>query len=174
MIGFLPRAKRLAAGVGLAAATTAFSLGLAEAAVRIFNLGPQIAAVNHGSFRLSDNPVLRYELAPGAPDGDTVLNRDGMRDREFPLAKPPGTFRIACIGDSITFGFGIDHPADTYPQRLESLLNSYCGSSSQRFEVLNFGVPGYNLKEIAENVQIKIQKQSISSLMPKGTYKNTL
>ena len=28
--------------------------------------------------------------------------------------------------------------------------------------------------EIAENVQIKIQKQSISSLMPKGTYKNTL
>ena len=158
MSGFLPSAKRLAAGVGLAATTTAFSLGLAEAAVRIFNLGPQIAAVNHGSFRLSDNPALRYELAPGAPDGDTVLNRDGMRDREFPLAKPPGTFRIACIGDSITFGFGIDHPADTYPKRLESLLNTYCGSSSQRFEVMNFGVPGYNLREIAENVQVKVLK----------------
>lgn len=28
--------------------------------------------------------------------------------------------------------------------------------------------------EIAENVQIRIQKQSVSSLMPKGTYKGTL
>ena len=27
--------------------------------------------------------------------------------------------------------------------------------------------------EIAENVQIRIQKQSVSSLMPKGTYKGT-
>ena len=158
MNAILQRTKRLAGGLGLAAATTAFSLGLAEAAVRLFDLGPQIAAVNHGNFRLSENPVLRYELAPGTPDGDTVLNRDGMRDREFPLAKTPGTFRIACIGDSITYGFGIDRPADTYPKRLETLLNNYCGSSSQRFEVMNFGVPGYNLKEIAENVQVKVLK----------------
>lgn len=28
--------------------------------------------------------------------------------------------------------------------------------------------------ELAENVQIKIQKQAISSLMPKGTYKGSL
>lgn len=154
----LQQTKRLAKGIVLATVTTAISLGLAEAAVRIFNLGPQIAAINHGNFRLSDDPLLRYELAPGSTNGDSVINRDGLRDREFPLAKPPHTFRIACIGDSITFGFGVDQAADTYPKRLEYLLNTYCATPDQHFEVMNFGVPGYNLKEIVENVQVRVLK----------------
>ena len=146
------------AAVVLATLATAFSLGAAEAAVRLFDLGPHITAVNHGNYRLSDNPLLRYELAPGTPDGATTINSDGMRDREFPLATPPHTFRIACIGDSITYGFGVDNPADTYPKRLETLLNAYCATPSIRFEVLNFGVPGYNLNEIVENVRVKVLK----------------
>ncbi len=31
-----------------------------------------------------------------------------MRDRDYPTAKPPGTFRIALVGDSIAAGWGVD------------------------------------------------------------------
>ena len=153
----IPRIRHWAGILGLVALSAAIGLGLAEAAVRVFNVGPHILALNHGNFRLSHDPILRYELAPGSPDGKTVISRDGLRDREFSLAKPPGTFRIACIGDSITFGFGLD-AADSYPKRLEHLLNAYGATSNRHFEVLNFGVPGYNLREIAENLQTRVLK----------------
>lgn len=151
------RVRHWAGVVALAAVATAVSLGLVEVAVRVFNVGPNILAVNHGNYRLSSDLILRYELAPGSPDGHTVISSGGLRDREFPVVKPPRTFRIACIGDSITYGFGID-AADSFPKRLEYLLNTYGAGPTQRFEVMNFGVPGYNLKEIAENLKVKVMK----------------
>ena len=92
------RVRNVAGIVALAAVATAASLGVAEFAVRAFNVGPRILVLNHGNYRLSGDLILRYELAPGSPDGDTVISRGGLRDREFSVAKPPRTFRIACIG----------------------------------------------------------------------------
>lgn len=126
-------------------------------AVRILDLGPQIAAVRHDNYRFSSNPQLQYELAPGSPDEGEVMNDDSMRDRTFSVEKPAGTFRVACIGDSITYGFSIPR-ADSYPKRLEYLLNTYGGGSAQQFEVMNFGVPGYNLKQIVETVSERVLK----------------
>ena len=148
--------KPLLGAVCLSILTTLFCLGLAEAAVRVLDIGPKIMAVNHGNYRLSDNLQLRYELAPGTPDGETVINSHGMRDREFSAVKPDGTFRIACIGDSVTYGFGIGHATNSYPKRLETLLNTFCSNSKTRFEVLNFGVPGYDAAEIIETAKQKV------------------
>jgi lysophospholipase L1-like esterase len=47
----------------------------------------------------------------------------------------PGRFRIAVIGDSYTFGQGLE-PAERFTGVLESLLGP-------RYEVLNLGVPGH-------------------------------
>lgn len=149
------RTRHLRGTLLLAAAATAFGLGLAEIAVRVLDVGPHILALNHGIFRISDNPRLRYELAPNAVDGKTRISSAGLRDHEFSLAKPPGVFRIACIGDSITFGFGLP-VADSYPKRLEGLLNVCCAAPGRRYEVMNFGVPGYNLKEIAETLRSRV------------------
>ena len=148
--------KPLLGAICLSTITTLLCLGLAETAVRVLDIGPKIMAVNHGNYRLSDNLLLRYELAPGTPDGETVINSRGMRDREFSTTRPDGTFRIACIGDSVTYGFGIDHASNSYPKRLETLLNTFCSDSKTRFEVLNFGVPGYDAAEIAETAKQKV------------------
>ena len=148
--------KPLLGAVCLSILTTLLCLGLAEAAVRVLDIGPKIMAVNHGNYRLSENLQLRYELAPGTPDGETVINSRGMRDREFSTVKPDGTFRIACIGDSVTYGFGIDPSTNSYPKRLETLLNTFCSNSQTRFEVLNFGVPGYDAAEIVETAKQKV------------------
>ena len=48
----------------------------------------------------------------------------------------PGRIRVACVGDSITYGQGLGNPAaESYPAVLQSLLGS-------GYEVRNFGVSG--------------------------------
>jgi len=69
-------------------------------------------------------------------------NRDGFRDREYAFTKPRGKFRILAVGDSQTFGHGIERLEDTFPKRLEALLNQ--GMESPKFEVLNFSIPGWD------------------------------
>ena len=69
-------------------------------------------------------------------------NRDGFRDREYPVAKPRDKFRILAVGDSQTFGHGIERLEDTFPKQLEKLLNQ--GLAHPKFEVLSFARPGWN------------------------------
>jgi hypothetical protein len=73
------------------------------------------------------------------------INSLGFRDhREYTLAKPPGTFRILVIGDSVTFGHGATFET-TYPYLLEERLRQW--RSDVRWEVWNLGVPGYNTRQ---------------------------
>jgi lysophospholipase L1-like esterase len=95
-------------------------------------------------------PGLAYELAPDreafAYGAAVRTNSHGMRDAE-PLATPRDSLaRIAVIGDSFTFGMGIEAPA-VYPQVLEMLLND--GLEAPRYDVLNFGVGGYGARDEA-------------------------
>ena len=90
----------------------------------------------HQVFEL--DPLLLFRMKPGYDFklGFGPLNRSGFRGRDFEKAKPAGTIRIACLGDSVTFGTA----EGAYPQMLEEILNS---SGTGRFEVMDFGVPGY-------------------------------
>jgi lysophospholipase L1-like esterase len=66
------------------------------------------------------------------------LNRFGFRERDFDLAKPPGTYRIAVIGDSLAYGQGI--PEDNrFSNIIEDRLNR---TGKGKYEVLNFALPG--------------------------------
>jgi lysophospholipase L1-like esterase len=57
-------------------------------------------------------------------------------DRPIREADYSGRIRVACIGDSITYGFGIkDRERNSYPAQLGALLG-------QKWEVRNFGVNG--------------------------------
>ncbi len=69
-------------------------------------------------------------------------NKDGFRDKDYSFRKPDDVFRILIIGDSQTFGHGIDRLEDTYPKKLETRLNAAAGS--KKFEVLSFARPGWN------------------------------
>ncbi|MAE66921.1 MAG: hypothetical protein CMJ18_21900 [Phycisphaeraceae bacterium] len=95
-------------------------------------------------YRLSKNPRITYELRPLAADH----NRAGFRDHDRPKTKAPDTFRIAVIGDSIVYGYGVAFD-EAYPRRLERMLND-SGRFRKQIEVLNFGVPGYGAVQIVE------------------------
>jgi hypothetical protein len=65
------------------------------------------------------------------------INSLGYRGPEIALKKPPGTIRILCLGDSLTFGdFVDDH--ETFPYRLQELFNK----GHARTEIVNAGVGG--------------------------------
>ena len=61
-------------------------------------------------------------------------NSIGLRGPE--LADPKPEIRIACVGDSVTFGWGVSYE-ESYPARLERLLIE----RGRSVEVLNAGVP---------------------------------
>ncbi|MBA3993190.1 MAG: hypothetical protein C0469_06650 [Cyanobacteria bacterium DS2.3.42] len=72
------------------------------------------------------------------------FNSIGMPDVERSKKKPAGVFRIALVGDSLTEGFSV-HPGHRFGDLLEKRLNSEF--PDRHFEVLNFGVPAYNIAQ---------------------------
>lgn len=96
---------------------------------------------------------IKYELVPKAQGyawgTDVTINSMGYRGR----AGTPGRFngfRALAIGDSITFGNGLPIES-TYAWRLHDLLNT----TSSAYEVLNFGVGGYDIIQNVALVQHK-------------------
>lgn len=72
-----------------------------------------------------------------------TTNSEGMRSlREFDRKKPLNTIRILCLGDSFTYGWGVDDEY-TYPEYLYQMLKRQYPDLN--FEVLNTGVPYYNI-----------------------------
>ncbi len=126
-------------------------LGLAELLVRSLGLAPTMMRLDvrgaGSAFRLSENPVLGYDLKPDwkpeSPRNGLVFatNSHGQRDVERSLQKSGP--RILLLGDSVVQG--IRTPLEqTISRQLERLL------SLQGVEVLNFGVSGYNTRAEAE------------------------
>lgn len=145
----MPPAK-LSSRIALVAIGLLVGLVAGELLARL--LGPAFQVVFRDSIAPSDDPVLGYELRPGAPDGKRRINSAGMRDREFELAKPRGVWRIAAIGDSISHGSGVSQDG-AYPKQLEALLEAARTDAAPRIEVLNFGVPGYNVEQVAARLR---------------------
>jgi hypothetical protein len=148
---------------GLLVAACALSWGLAELALRVHyaltysatleDLAAQHAPPDPGAvvslghiLRPSPHERIVFELIP---DLDVVFmgsrvrtNAQGWRDEPYDLAKPPGTIRIAGIGDSVMFGWGVGQ-AERYTNVLERELN--LRHPERRWEVMTFAAPGYNL-----------------------------
>lgn len=79
------------------------------------------------------------------------INSLGYRDREFALEKPQNTVRILMLGDSVTFGWGVELE-HTVAKLLEARLNR--SANTHPVEVINAGVGNYNtfmeVKEFTE------------------------
>ena len=89
-----------------------------------------VAAVTaEGVLRLALPDLKRAYAAPLDPEkgyGITLghrfsLNSLGLREAEFPIEPPRGQTRVLCLGDSVTFGYGLPYES-TWPKILENLL----------------------------------------------------
>jgi hypothetical protein len=77
-------------------------------------------------------------IARRAAETPPRVNSLGFREREIP-PKTPGRYRIAIVGDSFTWGNGLEEH-----ERTSNLLEQFLGP---HYEVLNFGRPGNNMPE---------------------------
>jgi len=121
--------------------STVLALLVAEVALRI-------AGMSYPNFYGPD-PDRGWALRPGGHgrwrkegDADVRFNRDGMRDEEHPVAKPPGELRIAVLGDSCVESLQV--PVEkTFWSLLEKELARCPAVAGQQVEALDFGVSGY-------------------------------
>lgn len=106
--------------------------------------------------------VLKPNMKTTHRGASWTTNSLGMRDREYVTTKPPGTVRIALVGDSIGSGWGVED-GEPFESLIEGRLNdlgrglALCENAppvarpvrnmmlqnADRVEVLNFSVPGH-------------------------------
>ncbi len=96
-------------------------------------------------------PTKDWMISEVAPSGHfnyyrktVTTNRWGMRDREYPIAKPPGTFRIGLFGESHTFGNGVEDN-EVYKRLAEDRVNQMglAPPAGEHVEIMNFSTAGY-------------------------------
>lgn len=80
------------------------------------------------------------------------INSHGMHDREYTVAKPEHTYRIAIFGASPVMGPGVPD-GQAFESLLEDRLTALGAASGWRVEVLNFGVAGYSGLQQVEKLE---------------------
>jgi lysophospholipase L1-like esterase len=110
-----------------------------------------------GTRRLYDARHVRgvdevWDRAPFAVE--LRFNALQFRDAEFGPRRR-GVRRVAVLGDSFTEGQGVKEP-DTYPRRLEALLNA---SEPGRWEVLNWGRRGADFPRLYDTFEQLLRYQ---------------
>ncbi|MDT7781462.1 MAG: hypothetical protein QOC99_3974 [Acidobacteriota bacterium] len=100
--------------------------------------------------------VHRPNLSGVRGRGLAVFNTDslGLRSSvagEVYAPRREGEYRIAVVGDSVTFGEGVAHTQDTFACVLERALNQR--QSAVRVKVFNFGASAYSVRVMAATLR---------------------
>jgi lysophospholipase L1-like esterase len=125
-------------------------LALAESVVRVCGFDRPLAGAVAFAAGADDDPIhqtdslLFYSLRPDVhtmwQGADVNTNRLGLRGPGIG-PKQANEFRILCLGESSTFGAGVEDD-ETYSARLEAELQSR--DEQHAYRVINAGVSGYS------------------------------
>lgn len=130
-------------------------------ALVLFEIALRVIGFRHPNFYVPD-PVTGISLRPGAEGWNTKegkayvrVSPQGLRDREHPVAKPPGTWRIAVLGDSFTEALQVE-AKDAWWAQLEQRLATCPSKPAARVEVMNFGVSGYGTAQAYRMLETRV------------------
>jgi hypothetical protein len=159
--------RRLADGL-LFGAALFLALGAAELGTRLMRLDQRLITpvlffqdADAPNFRVSRDPVLRYETAPGTRNETALggrqyrvtIDEHGARYPTHPATKAPGVFRILCFGPSTLYGSAVNDE-ETTPAALERRLN-VAAPAGVHYEVWNFGACGYTASQAAHLARMR-------------------
>jgi hypothetical protein len=114
----------------------------------------------------AQSPEIPYVMKPNLhhvrAHGNIWINTDALGLRSPVPArtygkKQPGEYRLAFVGDSVTFGVGVP-TGETYPEIVGQILNHlqhHC-----QVNVFNFAVSSYSLKEMAATLKYRVPEVS--------------
>ncbi len=143
------RLKLVLARLGLLAASAVVAALLAEMGVRLLlpqSIEPfrfeQLHGITVPASRLQD----RHQV-PGLFDVGVTVNAQRFRtEKEFSLQPAAGVTRVVALGDSFTFGWGVEKE-QSFPAQLEAILRQRAGPDG--VEVINAGMVGSGTAEQA-------------------------
>ncbi|MBF0301161.1 MAG: hypothetical protein HQK51_20805, partial [Oligoflexia bacterium] len=115
--------------------------------------------------KVSDHLLISHQHRPNSYFKDLYgvevkINSKGLRDYEYTYNKSKDVYRILVLGDSITFGWGVNFN-DTFCKVLEKNLNDSRHPLRHplrhpiRYEVINSGVGNYQLLEELNYLKIE-------------------
>jgi hypothetical protein len=146
-------------------------------AILIFEVFLRVVGFTYPVFYQPDY-VRGYSLRPGmeglyTKEGRAFvrINSDGLRDREHSKRKPPGTFRIAVVGDSYAEAFQVEQEK-AFWSVLESELRDCPALGGQSIEVINFGVSGYGTAQELLTLREKVWDYSPDAVLLAVTTNN--
>lgn len=102
-----------------------------------------------------------------------AINSAGLRDREHSQEKPPGTIRIAVLGDSYPEAFPVPRE-NAFWAVMENRLQSCNKLTGKTVEVLNFGVSGYGTAQELLTLREKVWDYSPDIVMLAITTNNDI
>jgi lysophospholipase L1-like esterase len=136
----------LTRNLALAAASTLLFGGLVEGLARLFEAPP----VQRQEYlwdwkeRFTEGDFYTFEKSEGYPPSPRMVepNVDGLRDVTRPRETRVGLRRIVVLGDSVTYGHGVEGD-EAYPFLLEASLRA----SGHDVDVFNMGLPGWSTRQ---------------------------
>jgi len=135
-------------GFGIALTSLVFSLVAADMGFRLVTGHLSVGDV------LQQDPLVGYRHRPhssasylmGSKYFELKINALGLRqDEEVPVAKEPNELRVLFLGDSFTFGWGVDYE-NTFFARLQKLARQAYPDRPVRF--LNGGHGGWGTQQM--------------------------
>ncbi len=113
-----------------------------EIMVRPFTV-PHMRSKSKTIFIKDDN--IGWRLAPGAKEKwggvDVCINNKGLYGPEISYLRSTNAVRIMYLGDSVTFGYKLSKYSDSFPYKIEKILED---KKRGNIETVNAGVGGYS------------------------------
>ena len=103
------------------------------------------------------HPYLIYER-----ERSSGINSMGIREKEIPLQKEEGEFRLLVLGDSSTDGVGVE-ASKRYSSILERKLSA--SFPGRKVTVINGGIPGYTSFSIVRLYEKRLSKYNPDALI---------
>jgi lysophospholipase L1-like esterase len=130
---------RVLSNLGLSIATVVVVLAVVEVGLRLAHVPLDVHNVQFDS-ALGWRGIPNFKGTFTQPFARFPISQNsrGFRDDERQFAKPEGTKRVLCVGDSFTWGWGAVRD-EIYTQVLGRML----AAEGRRVEVINAGVKGY-------------------------------
>jgi len=104
-------------------------------------------------FMKEPDALLGYTLKPGNYGTSLWISSQRFPQRDIiPVTRRPGYLRIACLGESTTFG---NSSVSNYPVFLRGILDRD-GHDFRGYEVINAGVPGWDSDQVERRTRREI------------------
>jgi hypothetical protein len=106
--------------------------------------------------KTSEHPEIGLEHAPNVEGFFKLVpyhtNSQGLRDHEYALRKPPGTFRVAVLGSSFTVPAGV-RIEEAFHSLMEKQLSGVPGGPT--YEFINFAIGAVHPRQVVSILRLR-------------------